>query len=101
MIDLAADEKLPSEKRLFRRLKSNQLLGGFMRVLTQAEQELERVAKVMGTNNANINAIVEKARQILDPDKDKYAEAKNEVCHCGELCVDHTELSGHSPVAWQ
>ena len=29
---------------------------------------------------------------------DEYAEAKNEVCHCGELYVNHTESSGHSPV---
>ena len=50
-----------------------------MRVLTQAERELERVARVMGTNNANINAIVEKARQILDPDKDKSDCIEGEV----------------------
>lgn len=42
-----------------------------MRVLTQAERELERVARVMGTDNANINAIVEKARRILDPDREQ------------------------------
>ena len=42
-----------------------------MRPLTQAERRLEDAAARMGTDNHNVNAIVERARQLLDPDNVK------------------------------
>ena len=43
-----------------------------MRPLTDAERRLELAAARMGTDNENLNAIVEKARDLLNPDNDDF-----------------------------
>ena len=47
-----------------------------MRELTPAERRLEAMAAKMGTDNENLNAIVEKARALLDPDSENFFGAQ-------------------------